>query len=288
MGLRVRHPHFVTPLGERQRRAERNKRISEMLSFGIGGVALAVGVAFIGHYLGQKANASTAPSSEWAEVVSPASTIVRKASLLDVPPAQDIEVVALQLKPQVLSTAKSDLMIEPEVIVPEEKTAKLSSMVATPAVWKIERSWTIGSERKKQIMNKRKQRLAGQSCLSRAIYFEARSESELGQLAVAKVILNRVKDRNYPNSICGVIYQGSERRNSCQFSFACDGQTDSPKPGKPWNQAKRVAERALNGQSGVQIISTATHYHADYVRPKWSSTMRRLIKIGRHIFYHDS
>lgn len=259
-----------------------------MLSFGIGGVALAVGVAFVGHYLGQKANASAAPSSQWAEVVSPASTIVRKASLLDVPPAQDIEVIPLQLKRQVLSTAKSDLMIEPEVIVPEEETAKLNSMVATPAVWKIERSWSIGRERKKQIMSKRKQRLAGQACLSKAIYFEARSESELGQLAVAKVILNRVKDRNYPNSICGVIYQGSERRNSCQFSFACDGQTDSPKPGKAWNQAKHVAERALNGQSGVQVISTATHYHADYVRPKWSSTMRRLIKIGRHIFYHDS
>ena len=259
-----------------------------MLSFGVGGIALAVGVAVIGHYLGQSANASTAPSSEWAEVVSPASTIVRKASLLDVSPAEDIAVIPLRLKPQVLSSAKSDLMIEPEVIVPEEKTAKLDSLVATPAVWKIERSWSIGRERKKQIMQKRKRRLAGESCLSRAIYFEARSESELGQLAVARVILNRVKDRNYPNSICGVVYQGANRKNSCQFSFACDGNTDNPKLGKSWNQAKRVASRALNGGSNVQVISTATHYHADYVNPKWSSTMRRLIKIGRHIFYHDS
>jgi spore germination cell wall hydrolase CwlJ-like protein len=259
-----------------------------MLSFGLGGISLAVGVAVVGHYLGQNANASTAPSSEWAEVVSPASTIVRKSSLLDVPAAEDIAVIPLRLKPQVLSSAKSDLMIEPEVIVPEEKTAKLNSLVATPAVWKIERSWSIGRERKKQIMKKRKQRLAGESCLSRAIYFEARSESELGQLAVARVILNRVKDRNYPNSICGVIYQGAHRKNSCQFSFACDGNTDIPKVGKPWNQAKRVASRALNGGSNVQVISTATHYHADYVNPKWSSTMRRLIKIGRHIFYHDS
>jgi len=259
-----------------------------MLSFGIGGIALAVGVAVVGHYLGQQANATAVPGAEWAEVVSPASTIVRKASLLDVPAQQDIDVIPLNLKPQVLSSAKSDLLIEPEVIVPEEKTAKLETLVATPAVWKIERSWTIGRERKKQIMAKRNQRLAGEQCLSRAIYFEARSESELGQLAVARVILNRVKDRNYPNSICGVIYQGAHRKNSCQFSFACDGQTDNPKMGKSWNQAKRVASRALNGDAHVRVISTATHYHADYVRPKWSSTMRRLIKIGRHIFYHDS
>ena len=259
-----------------------------MLSFGIGGLALAVGVAVVGHYLGQNANATAAPSPQWAEVTSPASTIVRKSSLLDVPASEDIAVIPLKLKPQVLSTAKSDLMIEPEVILPEEETAKLNNLVATPAVWKIERSWSIGRERKKQIMAKRKQRLAGQSCLSRAIYFEARSESELGQLAVAKVILNRVRDRNYPNSICGVVYQGANRKNSCQFSFACDGNTDNPKMGKAWNQAKRVAARALNGGSGVRVISTATHYHADYVRPKWSSSMRRLIKIGRHIFYHDS
>ncbi|NNE24930.1 MAG: cell wall hydrolase [Rhizobiales bacterium] len=262
--------------------------MSEMLSFGIGGVALAVGVAVAGHYLGEKANASAAPSSEWADVVSPASTIVRKSSLLDVPAAEDIEVVPLKLKPQVLSSAKSDLMIEPEVIVPEEQTAKLNSLIATPAVWKIERSWSIGRERKKQIMAKRKQRLAEKSCLSRAIYFEARSESELGQLAVARVILNRVKDRNYPNSICGVVYQGASRKNACQFSFACDGNTDTPKAGKPWNQARRIASRALNGGSDVRVISTATHYHADYVQPKWSNTMHRLIKIGRHIFYHDS
>ncbi|MDH3741766.1 MAG: cell wall hydrolase, partial [Hyphomicrobiales bacterium] len=87
---------------------------------------------------------------------------------------------------------------------------------------------------------------------------------------------------------CGVVYQGASRKNSCQFSFACDGNTDNPKAGKSWNQAQRVASRALNGGSDVRVISTATHYHADYVRPKWSNTMHRLIKIGRHIFYHDS
>ncbi len=277
-----------TPLHRRERRVARGYRISELLSFGIGGFALVVGVAFTGHYLGQSANASSVPNPAFADVVSPATTIVRKASLLNVPSAEDLYVVSLKLTPVVLSSAKSDLMMEPEIIVPEKRHARLKNLVATPAVWQIERTWKIGRKRKKQIMAQRRRRLAQQGCLSRAIYFEARSESELGQLAVAKVILNRVKDRDYPNTICGVVYQGAERKNSCQFSFACDGNTDNPKTGASWSQAKRVAARALNGASDVRIISTATHYHADYVRPKWSNTMRRLIKIGRHIFYRDS
>ena len=264
-----------------------------MLSFGFGGVVLAVGVAIVGHYIGQQANASVAPttplaSTQWADVVSPASTIVRKASLLDVPAREDLRVVPLKLRPQVLTSAKADLMLAPDVIEPEQPQTRIKSMITTPAVWQIEKSWKIGKQRKQQIISKRKKRLAGRSCLSRAIYFEARSETELGQLAVARVILNRVRDKNYPNDICGVVYQGAERKNSCQFSFACDGIPDNPKPGKPWQQAKQVADRALNGASDVHVISTATHYHADYVKPKWSSAMRRLIKIGRHIFYHDS
>lgn len=271
----------------REIHVDRGYKISELLSFGLGGVALAVGVAVTGHYLGIKANAKAVPTASYSDVVSPATTIVRKASLLHVPAAEDVEVASLRLKPQISSSTKSDFMIRPDVIVPEQRQARLDSLV-TPAVWQIERSWEIGRERKRKLLAQRRARLAEQSCLSRAIYFEARSESELGQLAVAKVILNRVKDRNYPNTICGVVYQGAERKNACQFSFACDGQSDNPKIGAAWNQSKRVASRALGGASDVQVISTATHYHADYVQPKWSTTMRRLIKIGRHIFYRDS
>ena len=89
------------------------------------------------------------------------------------------------------------------------------------------------------------------SCLARAVYFEARSESQLGQLAVATVILNRARDVNYPSSICGVVYQGASRRNACQFSFACDGQPDLPQIGRSWEAALAVTSRsACHGQAG--------------------------------------
>ncbi len=133
-------------------------------------------------------------------------------------------------------------------------------------------------------------RILEQSCLARAVYFEARSESRQGQLAVAMVILNRVKASKSPASICGVVYQGSSRLNACQFSFACDGKPDLPKHGRAWGTALAVTALALAdgkemADERMRIVSTATHYHADYVAPRWSRSLHRLTKIGRHIFY---
>ena len=122
------------------------------------------------------------------------------------------------------------------------------------------------------------------TCLARAVYFEARSESELGQLAVAKVILNRVKDPDYPKTICGVVYQGSERRNSCQFSFACDGLAGVIRSPSSWARAKSIAERAVADDPSIRMLQ-ATNYHADYVSPRWAKTLKRLVRIGHHIFY---
>ena len=126
---------------------------------------------------------------------------------------------------------------------------------------------------------------AEENCLARAVYFESRSESDLGQLAVAKVILNRVKDPEYPKSICGVVYQGSGSRNSCQFSFACDGLPDDVRSAAAWAHSRMIAEKAMSGESNMAAIGNATNYHADYVNPRWARTMRRLAKIGHHIFY---
>jgi len=122
------------------------------------------------------------------------------------------------------------------------------------------------------------------TCLARAVYFESRSESEMGQLAVAKVVLNRLKDPNFPKTICGVVYQGSERRNSCQFSFACDGLPDVVRSAEAWARSKRIAERALADDPAIRMLH-AVNYHADYVNPRWSKTMKRLVRIGHHIFY---
>ncbi len=122
------------------------------------------------------------------------------------------------------------------------------------------------------------------TCLAKAVYFEARSESELGQLAVAKVILNRVKNPDFPKTICGVVYQGSEHRNSCQFSFACDGMANRVRSPEAWARAKRIATRAMADDPAIHMLQ-AVNYHADYVTPRWAKTMKRLVRIGHHIFY---
>jgi spore germination cell wall hydrolase CwlJ-like protein len=80
---------------------------------------------------------------------------------------------------------------------------------------------------------------------------------------------------------------GADKGHGCQFSFACDGR-EPPRSGTAWVEAKQIASRAIGGEADVKIISTATHYHADYVQPRWAGTMKRLIKIGRHVFYRES
>ncbi len=121
-------------------------------------------------------------------------------------------------------------------------------------------------------------------CLTQGIYYEAALEPTEGQEAVAQVILNRVRDPNYPDSICGVVFEGAERTTGCQFSFTCDGALSQPPVAWAWNRARQVAERALAGHVATRV-GTATHYHADYVRPWWAPTLNKLTQIGAHIFY---
>ena len=121
-------------------------------------------------------------------------------------------------------------------------------------------------------------------CLTEAVYYEAAMEPTDGQRAVAQVILNRVRHPAYPNSICGVVYQGSERRTGCQFSFTCDGSLGRAPMAPYWQRARRVAEEAIAGQ--VQpSVGYATHYHANYVVPYWASSLVKAANIGTHIFY---
>ena len=135
-------------------------------------------------------------------------------------------------------------------------------------------------------------------CLAVAIYYEARAESELGQIAVAQVIMNRVRSRAYPDTICGVVYQNAHMRNRCQFSFTCDGKPDDPRHVRAWTTSKVLAQRINCGSDcnyrPKQIrplkrlhkaIQRSTHYHATYVRPKWRRKLERAGKIGQHIFY---
>lgn len=121
-------------------------------------------------------------------------------------------------------------------------------------------------------------------CLTQGIYYEAALESTEGQEAVAQVILNRVRDPNYPSTICGVVFEGAERNTGCQFSFTCDGALSQAPVAWAWDRARVVAERALSGYVATKV-GTATHYHADYVHPWWAPTLGKLTQIGAHIFY---
>lgn len=124
-----------------------------------------------------------------------------------------------------------------------------------------------------------------QKCLAEGIYFEARGESVKGQAAVAQVILNRVRNPHYPNTICGVVYQNEDWRNRCQFSFACDRIPDIVTSPRHWKVAKEIAMAVTAGKIWFKDVGSATHYHATYVRPAWGPTMKRVEKIGKHIFY---
>jgi len=122
-------------------------------------------------------------------------------------------------------------------------------------------------------------------CLAIGIYYEARGETLKGQLAVAEVILNRVKSKLYPNNVCDVVYQGSNLTTGCQFSFTCDGVAEKPHDKRAWRQARSVAEQALLGRVRDNVVGSALFYHADYVRPRWANKMIEVTKVGRHIFY---
>jgi spore germination cell wall hydrolase CwlJ-like protein len=124
-------------------------------------------------------------------------------------------------------------------------------------------------------------------CLATAVYFEARGESRQGQLAVAQVILNRVKSPDFPKTVCGVVYQNAGEYHRCQFSFACDGVADRITDRVAWRAARDVASRALAAPSGTILadVGNATHYHAASASPVWAERMQRVDTIGQHIFY---
>jgi hypothetical protein len=291
--------------------------VSDILSYACAGFAFVAAVAVGSHYM-SKATASnslveintrydvssgtSSAAAHWRDVVSPATTIASKGSLIDETVDEDFRVVPTDNRVIVASYGKSDFVSDeielttrsaesqlpsPGSLLPSARV-KLVSIPPSPSISQLESGFRLGRGEKRKVLERREARLAEKNCLARAIYFEARSEPEAGQIAVANVILNRVKSKRYPNTICGVVYDGAHRLNSCQFSFACDGKQDAPRGPKEWAKAKKLASRALAGDAYVRVVSTATHYHADYVNPRWSGTMKRLIKIGRHIFYHGT
>ena len=148
-----------------------------------------------------------------------------------------------------------------------------------PKLGKSDHKWA-GGYLPKSSYSKRQQK-----CLAEGIYFEARGEPVRGQAAVAQVILNRVKNPAYPGSICGVVYQNKNWRNRCQFSFACDRIRDRVRSKKLWKVAQHIATETSAGRIWFPQVGSSTHYHATYVHPKWARKMKKVGKIGLHVFY---
>jgi spore germination cell wall hydrolase CwlJ-like protein len=134
-------------------------------------------------------------------------------------------------------------------------------------------------------------------CLALNTYHEAKNQSLVGQIATAQVVMNRVADDRYPNTVCEVVKQGPHRpswenpekeypiRHRCQFSWYCDGKPDVPKNEKAWRKAQDVAFLVLYNKINLDVTEGATHYHATYVRPAWARTKKRTTRIEKHIFY---
>ena len=123
-------------------------------------------------------------------------------------------------------------------------------------------------------------------CLTQAIYYEARNQSDDGQRAVAQVVLNRVRHPSYPNSVCGVVFQGSERVTGCQFSFTCDGSMYGYIEPDAWDFAQQIAREALSG-SVYRPVGLALNYHSTSIRPYWAPGLTRQAVVGSHIFYRQ-
>ena len=131
-------------------------------------------------------------------------------------------------------------------------------------------------------------------CMAMNIYHEARNESTIGQIAVGQVVMNRVHDDRFPDDVCEVILEGKHYttkegktypiKDRCQFSWYCDGIEDTPYNKKAFERSQEVAAMVLEGWTGT-FMDGATHYHADYVSPRWAHHHTRIVQIDSHIFY---
>ena len=131
-------------------------------------------------------------------------------------------------------------------------------------------------------------------CLAQNIYYETRGSSLADAAAVSDVVINRVQDTRYPNTICDVVQQGKKnsngtmRRNMCQFSWYCDGKSDWPNDTDSWIKAQELALSMILYGKYRGITEGATHYHATYVNPRWARSFDLTGTIGEHKFYRWS
>jgi len=160
--------------------------------------------------------------------------------------------------------------------IPRDRARRLNAMVPySTAPNPAARPFRIGGDPASQAR--------AAACLAAAQYYEAGGDFE-GQRAVAQVVLNRVRHPAYPGTVCGVVFQGAERRTGCQFTFTCDGaMAREPMPWL-WQRALGIAQEALAG-SVYAKVGLATHYHTDWVVPVWSGSLDKITKVDTHLFF---
>lgn len=196
--------------------------------------------------------------------------------------------VAVQ-KPGVVATRSADVPVDlpaftspPRNQVTEEEAANAiavnAATPADPAQIAIARPFIFAPNTSPD------DRSRARDCLTAAVYYEAAVESTQGQRAVAQVVLNRVRNPVFPNTVCDVVFQGVGRTTGCQFTFTCDGALARHPNPAGWRRAQMVASDALAGVVEPSV-GTATHYHANWVVPYWRTSLVKLSTIGTHIFY---
>jgi spore germination cell wall hydrolase CwlJ-like protein len=219
-------------------------------------------------------------SGRVARCVSAAGLLLLSASCVPSAGVPRLAVASNALFDDRLAAAELPALPEPSALRPVAPEAALAVNAAIPIA-------TLDNPAARPFDVQRRNfvdRMRAVDCLTAAIYYEAASESDDGQRAVAQVVLNRVRHPTFPNSVCGVVYQGSERSSGCQFSFTCDGSLLRTPSFSGWARARRFAAAALAG-SVYAPVGHSTHYHTNQVLPYWASSLIKSAVVGAHIFY---
>jgi hypothetical protein len=219
-----------------------------------------------------------------ADLAQRAQDMMRKAHAAPPPEESPTNAFAEAAPQATMQLASLDAGVLPAVAAPQPAVIRVS-LPATIAVLPPRAPGVPPPSPAQRLHLEGKSRAKAESCLAKAVYFEARDQPYRGQVAVAQVVINRVFSGIYPRDVCGVIYQNASHHLACQFTFACDGRRKTINEFGAWTRARRIARETLDGKLYVPAVGTATHYHAAYVHPIWVHEMRRFAREGEHLFY---
>lgn len=186
----------------------------------------------------------------------------------------------------VFDAASTEAALALDPTLPRPDAVTLAGAAATPTSLQLQEAAYVGPAARPYVFKGATPLDASraQYCLTAAIYYEAASETDNGMRGVAQTVLNRVRHPSFPNSVCGVVFQGSQRAGVCQFTFACDGAMARAPAAGGWARASRIAAEALAGKV-FPSVGLATHYHTQAIWPRWGKSLVMTNIVGAHIFH---